>query len=119
MKILPLVKGVQNDIASSGARLKQATTDGYRIANRTSHIYKQGNVKKFINIARSISSQVGRGTTTKDLPYLAGAIGVLLPIPLISPIMMGLGFLARFSLEGASLMYKNQSEAHCNINTKA
>ena len=119
MKILPLVKEVQNDIASSGIRLKQATTEGYKVANRTSQIYKQGNVKKLINIARSVSSKVAQGTTTKELPYLAGAIGMFIPIPFASPILMGLGFLARFSSTGASIMYKNRSDAHVHLDTKA
>ena len=49
MKILPLVKGIQNDVTQSSIRLKQAAYSGYSIADRTSRIYKQGNLKKYLN----------------------------------------------------------------------
>ena len=98
MKILPLVRDIKQDIASSGVRLKSATTDGYKIAYRTSKIYKQNSLKKYINITRSVSNKVAKNTTAKELPYMACAIGMVIPLPFASPILMALGFLARFSV---------------------
>jgi len=96
MKILPLVKGIQNDIASSGIRIKQASVNGYRIAQRTSKIYRQCPVIKYCNISKSVSDKVFVNTTRKELPYVLGAIGTVLPVPLMGPFMFGVGLLVRF-----------------------
>ena len=115
MKILPLVLGIRNDICSSGVRLKNATSQGYNIADRTAKIYRQGNCKKYLNITKSVSSKIINGTTRKDLPYVAGAIGTLLPFPLMCPILMGIGFIARFALSNADMIYGKMNQAHINI----
>lgn len=98
MKILPLIKGIQNDISSSGIRLKKATTDGYSIGTRAAKIYKQGNFLKYYNITKCAGAKVINGTTREEIPYLAGAIGMFIPLPLISPLLLILGFIVRFSL---------------------
>ena len=112
MKILPIVNEIRNDVSSSGIRLKIATADGYRIADRTAKIYKQNKLLKYCNVTRSVSDKVINNTTRKDLPYIAGAIGMVIPIPLMSPLLMGLGFLARYSAQGASMLYENQDKAN-------
>ena len=96
MKILSLANEIKSDIASSGIRLKKATTQGYSIALRTAKIYNQGSLYKYYNATRSIGDKIIKNTSKKDIPYVAGAIGLLIPFPLLSPILMGLGFL--FSL---------------------
>lgn len=116
MKILPLVKGIQNDITSSGVKLKRATKDGYNIANRTAKIYNQGAFRKYLNITRSVTSKVASSTSTKELPYIAGAIGVMTPIPFMGTIMFGIGLLARFSVPGARIIYDKISKSHINLN---
>ena len=98
MKILPLVNSIKRDIAISGLNLKNATNDGITIASRTAQIYKQNQFTKCLNIARCVSNRLIKNTTRRELPYMAGAIGMLLPIPLSSPILLGLGFIVRFSL---------------------
>ena len=110
MKILPLVKGIQTDISSSGLRLKNAASYGYNIADRTAKIYHQSGFKRYFNVTRSITSKVVAGTTTKELPYLAGAIGLLIPVPLMSPVMMAIGFLARFVLSYAEKIHEKTSQ---------
>ena len=118
MKILPLVKGIQNDITSSGVRLKKATTEGYNIANRTAKVYNQGTFKKYINITRSVTNKIVENTTQKEIPYMAGAIGLITPIPFMGAIMFGLGLIARFSAPGARIVYDKMSELHIDINKK-
>ena len=96
MKILPLVKDLQEDITLSGMRIKKASIDGYNVANRTARIYKQSNVRKYINVTKTVSNKVVKGTTIREIPYLAGALGVIFPVPLTSPLFLEFGFLARF-----------------------
>lgn len=112
MKILPLYEGIKNDITSSGVRLCKATADGYCVADRTARIYKQSVFKKYLSITKSIGGKVIKGTTKNELPYLAGAIGLMLPVPLMCPIMLGLGFLAKFSASGAGIIYDKMSRMH-------
>ena len=115
MKILPLINGIKNDVTASGIRLKRATVSGYNVASRTAKVYRQGNLKKYYNVTKSVSSHVVRNTTKNDLPYMAGAIGMMIPIPLASPIMMALGFLARYATDGANIIYNSKSKARINI----
>ena len=112
MKILPLVLGVQNDIASSGKLLKSASREGYKIANRTSRVYNQNSLKKYYNITRSVSDKIFSKTTKKELAYLGGALGILIPIPFMSLLLFGLGLIARISPKGAAIIYENSSLAH-------
>lgn len=99
MKILPLAKEIKSDISLSSIRLKQASENGYKIANRTAKIYNQSNFKKYINVTRSISNKIAKNTTVKELPYIAGAIGMLIPLPLISPICFGVGYIIRIFID--------------------
>lgn len=109
MKILPLVTGIQKDISSSGARLRTATSDGYKIAKRTSRIYNQGSIRRFINITRSVTNKVASNTTRQEIPYVAGAIGLFIPIPFLSPLLFGIGMLARIPSNRHSLPHINNS----------
>jgi len=98
MKILPLVYGIKNDIANSGMRLKEAGMDAFNVATRTAKIYHQGEAKKYLNITKRVSSKVIKSTTKNELPYVAGAIGLILPVPLMCPLFFGLGCLARIAI---------------------
>lgn len=95
MKILPLVNNIRNDISASGIRIRQASKDGYSIAGRAAKIYKQPNYVRYINVTRSVSNKIIKGTTGEEIPYIAGAIGMFVPLPLTSPIFLGLGFIFR------------------------
>ena len=112
MKILPLVKEIQNDIASSGVHLKNASKEGYKIADRTARIYNQNSVKKYYNVTKCVSEKVLSNTTKKELAYLGGAVGMLIPIPFMSPILFLLGLLARISPKGAPIIYNKTSQTH-------
>lgn len=110
MKILPIVNSIRNDIAKSGSRLKNATKYGYSIADRTAKIYKQPYYAKYLNATRCVSNKVMHGTTKKEIPYIAGAIGAFLPLPLSCPILFGLGFILR------AMLSKNTEENENNTN---
>lgn len=107
MKILSVANEIKKDLETSGYKLKRATEDGYCIADRTA-IYKQGNFQRYINVTRSVGDKIIKGTTKKELPYVAGALGLLIPFPLVSPILMGLGFLFSYG----SFNSDNKSEPH-------
>ncbi len=96
MKVQLLVNDIKKDITSSGKRVKHASNEGFSIANRTAKIYKQNNLRRYYNITKSITGKIIKGTTVKEFPYLGGAIGMFIPIPLASPILMGLGFIAKY-----------------------
>ena len=109
MKILPLLTGIKKDISSSGVRLKNATSDGYKIAERTSRVYNQGFIRKYINITRSVTNKVASNTTRQEIPYVAGALGLFIPIPFLSPLLFGLAMLARIPSNKSSLPQTNDN----------
>lgn len=91
MKILPIIKSVGNDIKSTSKRVAEASTSGYNIALRKSRIHQNGDVITLMNIGKGVTKKVLRETTIDDLPIIAGAVGMFVPLPLASPIMLGLG----------------------------
>ena len=115
MKILPIIRDLWNGVNYSESQFKCAAVMGGQIAARTASIYKQGCLTKYVNYTRSISRQVVQTTTTKDLPYLAGAISIV-PTRLLTPMVEALGSLAKASKAGAYQIYANQSKAHIDIN---
>ena len=115
MKILPFTGSIKSGVISSGARIKRASVYGYQVATRTAQIYKQSEAKRIFNITRSVSSKVINGTTLKELPYVGGVLGLLVPIPFALPILMGIGFLAKYFPDGADILYKHQNKANTNI----
>lgn len=117
MKILPLVKDIKNDVTTSGIRLKQATADGYDIAIRTAQIYKLGNVKKYCNITKCIGQKVIKSTTIKEIPYVAGAVGLFIPLPLVSPLFISLGMLARITITKINMMHDKNHVSKKNNNS--
>lgn len=112
MKILSLAGEIQKDLTNSGLKLKQATATGYSIAVRNAQIYKLSNAHKCLNVARSIGDKILKNTTKKEIPYIAGAIGLLIPFPLVSPVLMGLGFLLRFCTTDIGVS-KNKEKKFC------
>ena len=95
MKILPIIQSVGKDIRQTSVRVSKASNLGYNIGLRTSKIHQTGDLKTVYNISRSVGRKIAKETTIDDLPIIAGAIGFILPIPLASPIMLGLGKVAQ------------------------
>lgn len=91
MKILPIVNSISKDIGSTSKRLSRASKDGYQIGLRTSQIYNQGEVSTILNISKSVGKKIKKQTNLDDLPIISGAIGMLLPIPFASVIMLAAG----------------------------
>jgi len=115
MKILPIVRDIKSDVNNTGTRIKKAADDGYSIALRTARIYKQNNLRKYIGVTRSVGNKILSGTTVNELPYVAGALGLLVPFPFASPVMMGFGFLAKQASNGAAWLYNRQCDAHIGL----
>ena len=100
MKIPSIVNNIKTDIYATGERLKNAGLVGYDIADRTAKIYNQNNIIRYINITRSVGDKIIKGSTINELPYLAGALGMFVPLPLASPVLLGLGFIIRLAAVG-------------------
>ena len=105
MKILPIVKGMQNDITSSAVRLRRATKDGYNIADRTSKVYNQGKFKRYFGVTKCVTNKVVTRATIHELPYICAAIGLVTPIPFMSVLLFFVGVLARIPFEGVQTKY--------------
>ena len=114
MKILPIVLAMRHDIASSGNRLKNATTAGYKIADRTAKIYNQNDIVKSLYITKSIYNNITKNVSKDDIPYIAGAIGAILPIPFITPIFLTAGFIIRLFFNTGSIREKLKAK-HNNL----
>jgi len=104
MKIQLFVNGIKNSITSTGFRIRKASVEGYVLADRTAKVYKQNNIKKYYNATKSIAAKITKNTTADELPYLAGALGMLIPLPFASPILMGVGLVAKYIAKGIDLL---------------
>ena len=91
MKILPIITNTCKNIESTSKRLSKASKNGFEIGVRTSQIYKQCEVSTILNVSKGVGKKLKKETTIDDLPIIAGAIGLLSPIPLASPILLALG----------------------------
>ena len=115
MKILPVAKSINTRIIDKANRIKNASSDGYKIADRTASVFKQNSVMRSLNIARSVGDKLVKTVTLNDLPYFAGAIGLFLPIPFTSPIMFVLGYIAKYTIPKAANMYNAAVSCYNNF----
>ena len=99
MKIMPIIKSVQQDIKTTSQRISRAGKQGRSIGARVSQIYNSGDILTFVNVSRGVTRKIAKETTIDDLPIIAGAVGFLVPIPLASPIMLGLGIVAQAAVK--------------------
>ncbi len=91
MKILPVITNTCQNIESTSKRLTKASKNGFDIGMRTSKVHKQCEVATILNVSKGIGKKLKKETTIDDLPIIAGAVGLLTPIPFASPIMLALG----------------------------
>ena len=91
MKILPVITNTSQNIGATSKRLSKAGKSGYEIGMRTSKIHKQCEIATILNISKGVGKKLKKETTINDLPIIAGAVGLLTPIPFASPIMLALG----------------------------
>lgn len=82
MKILPIIVNTSRSIKDTTVRVSRAGKNGYDIGLRTSKIYKKGDTATILNISKSVGRKLKQETTIDDLPIVAGAIGMLVPLPL-------------------------------------
>ena len=82
MKILPIITSTSRSIKDTTVRVSKAGKVGYDIGMRTSRIYKKGETGTLINISRGVGRKLKKETTINDLPIIAGAVGMLVPLPL-------------------------------------
>lgn len=99
MKIMPIIKSVQQDIKTTSLRISNAGKQGRNIGTRVSQIHNSGDLLTLVNISRGVTRKVAKETSINDLPIIAGAIGFLVPLPLASPIMLGLGIVVQMAVK--------------------
>ena len=95
MKILPVISNTCQSIEATSKRLSNASKNGYQIGMRTSKIHNQCEVATILNVSKGIGKKFKKETTIDDLPIIAGAVGLLSPIPFASPILLVLGKIAQ------------------------
>lgn len=103
MKILPIIKSINSDIRSTSNRVSKAGREGLNIGMRTSQIYKQGEISTILNVSKSVKRKVLKGTTIDDLPIIAGALGMFVPLPLASPLMLAAGKIIQIAVKKVRL----------------
>lgn len=91
MKILPIISNTSKSIKETTIRVSRAGKSGYNIGLRTSKIHNNGETTTLLNISRAVGRKLKQETTINDLPIIAGAIGMLIPLPLASPTLLVLG----------------------------
>lgn len=99
MKIVPVIKNVSSDIKNTSVRISKAGVDGFNIGARKAKVYREGDIAAFTSITKSVGRKVRKQTTVDDLPIVAGAVGLFIPLPLISPIMFGLGLAVKYGVK--------------------
>ncbi len=99
MKILPIIQNTNRSIKEASVRFKNAYHTGYNDANTYSREHNYGSIRRAYGISKGVTKEIAKATTIDDLPYIAGAIGFLTPIPLASPVMLGLGKIAQIVIK--------------------
>ena len=99
MKILPIIQNTNKNIANTSKKFKKAYSTGFNNANNYSKQHNHGKLKRAYGISKSVTKEIIKATSVEDLPYIASAIGFMTPIPLASPIMMGLGKIAQIIIK--------------------
>jgi len=99
MKIKPVITSVRQNIRTTSIRVSNASSTGYKIGMRTSKIHNQGRISTALNVGKGVTKKIVKTSTVDDLPYVAGAIGLLTPIPFASPIMLALGAAAQIIIK--------------------
>lgn len=99
MKILPIFTETCKSIKHTSKRVAKASSVGYEIGLRTSKIYKSNDTATIYNVTKSVSRKIARQTTVDDLPILGGAVGMLIPVPFASPILLVLGKVAQLVIK--------------------
>lgn len=88
---MPIIKSTNENLRATSTRVRKAYSNGYNNAKQHSAKNNCGKFKTAYNISASVTKEIVKSTTIDDLPYIAGAIGLFTPIPLASPVMLGLG----------------------------
>lgn len=91
MKILPVIKNMSSDIRTTSSRLTRAGKDGYCYGKRIAKMNNNGEIKTIGTIGTSVVKNIKKQVSIEDLPFAMGAAGMLVPIPLFSPLMFCLG----------------------------
>lgn len=91
MKILPVIANTNRNIKQASVRFKTAYRTGYNNAKLYSQQHKYGSIKKACGISIGVTKEIVKTTTIDDLPYIAGAVGLMTPIPFASATMFILG----------------------------
>lgn len=99
MKITPLITSVRKNMKATSTRVSNAGACGYKIGMRTSKIYNQGRISTALNVGKGVTRKVIQTSSVDDLPYVAGAIGLMTPIPFASPVMLALGAAAKMVIK--------------------
>lgn len=99
MKILPLFTETCNSIKHTSKRVSKASSTGYEIGMRTSKIYKTNDTATIYNVTKSVGRKVAQQTTIDDLPIISGAVGMLIPLPFASPILLVFGKVAQLVIK--------------------
>lgn len=99
MKILPIIQNTNRNIKEASVRFQNAYRMGYNNANIYSKQHNHGNIKRAYGISKGVTKEIVKVTTIDDLPYIAGAIGFIAPIPFASPVMLALGKIAQIVIK--------------------
>lgn len=108
MKILPIVKGIRNNVVSSVVHVRNVSSDGYNVAIRASKVYKHGMVKKYYGVTKSVTNKVFSNAAKNELPCQVCRIGT----NLMGSLFTALGEFTKKSSKGAHIMYDKSSQAH-------
>ena len=118
MKVLPIIANINKNIKNRSKELSQAGKNGYNIAKRTSQIYNQGCGRKYYNVSKSVSKQLYKEFSIDDLPLFAGAIGMFVPLPLVSPAMFMAGKIVQIAVNFSRGKCKTKSFQDINFHDK-
>ncbi len=95
MKILPIIQNTNRSIKEASVKFKTAYQTGLNDASTYSKQHNYGRIRRAYGISKGVTKEIVKAATIDDLPYIAGAIGIITPIPLASPVMLGLGKIAQ------------------------
>ena len=106
MKISPIAEKLRTNITKQHNKVKSARK---RARNVTGYIAKKqdyGNFRKKLTTEYNTAKLLGKQINTNNLPFIMGAFGLLIPIPIAAPTLFIIGGLISMGIKAYNKFVK-------------
>ena len=91
MKISPIARNVGNKVKQSYANLKTARKQAKEVSEYIAEQKNHGKFKQQLNTEINTAKYISKQINTKNLPFIMGGLGLLIPVPIAAPALFVVG----------------------------